>query len=127
MNKAMLIGWIVEQPEIKISEDGKLECSVDIAINRPGNIPDVITLTASRENAEAIADFKQGERIGITGNIKTKIRTDKFDKPYKVTEVEVERVDLGKKQESPFDNIFLPETVRYSIDERDRRNNERSI
>lgn len=117
MNKAMLIGWLIQQPEIKVNAEGTLQCSVDIAVERIGNVPDNITLIASGKLAEEIADFNKGEQIGVTGSIKTRLEEKKFTRPVKMTEVLVEMIHLGKKQECPLDDDFLPSILTHSVDE----------
>lgn len=117
MNKTMLIGWLSKQPEIRVDTEGKLKCNVDIAVEREGNVPDVITLIASGKTAEMMAEFNRGEQIGITGSIKTRLEEKKFSRPVKMTEVLVEMIHLGKKQECPLDDDFLPSILTHSAEE----------
>lgn len=117
MNKTMLIGWLSKQPEIRVDTEGKLKCNVDIAVEREGNVPDVITLIASGNTAEMMAEFNRGEQIGITGSIKTRLEEKKFSRPVKMTEVLVEMIHLGKKQECPLDDDFLPSILTHSVEE----------
>lgn len=117
MNKTMLIGWLSNQPEIKVDTEGKLRCNVDVAVEREGNVPDVITLIAYGKMAETIAEFNRGEQIGITGSIKTRLENSKSVGRIKVTEVFVESVDLSKKQENPLNDVFLPSILTYRLEE----------
>lgn len=113
MNKVNIIGWVAQQPEIHVDTKGTLQCSVMVAINRVGNVPDVVTLVASGRNAESLSDFGRGEQIGITGSIKTRLDDTKSKEPEIITEVLVESVDLGKKQENPLNDEFLPGVLSF--------------
>lgn len=114
MNKVLLIGWLAEQPKTEIDTNGAFRCTVNIAVNRSGNVPDVVTLVAFGKNAERVADFNRGDQIGITGSIKTHVHKVQVEKCVIETEVLVESVDLSRKQKSPLDDEFLPEILSCS-------------
>ena len=113
MNKVNIIGWVAQQPEIHVDMSGTLQCSAMVAINRRGNVPDVVPIIASGRNAEAVADFNRGEQIGVTGSIKTKIHKTQIEKCEIETAVLVESVDLSKKQSNQLNDEFLPEILNF--------------
>lgn len=112
MNKVSLIGWVSQQPEIHVDTSGTLQCSTMVALERSGNVPDVVTIIASGKNAERLADFSRGDQIGITGSLKTAIHKVQIEKYVIDTSVMVESIDLSKKQHSPLDDEFLPEILK---------------
>lgn len=114
MNKVNIIGWVAQQPEICVDTNGTLQCSVMVAINRVGNVPDVVTLVASGRNAETLADFNIGEQIGVTGSLKTAIHKVQIEKYVIDTSVMVESVDLSSKESNPLNDEFLPEILKFA-------------
>ena len=100
MNKAILVGRLTRDPELRTTGNGVSVCSFSIAINRrfrnaEGNYDaDFINCVAWRQQAELIAKyFAKGRMIGIVGSIQTRNYDRDGQKVY-VTEVVVEEVDF---------------------------------
>ena len=79
MNKAILVGRLTRDPELRTTGNGVSVCSFSIAINRrfrnaEGNYDaDFINCVAWRQQAELIAKyFAKGRMIGIVGSIQTR-------------------------------------------------------
>ena len=95
MNKAILVGRLTKDPELKMTENTKREvCQFTIAVNRP----------YTDENGERKADFlncvvwdklaenlskyqKKGNQVAVEGRIQTRNYEDKDGKKVYVTEI----------------------------------------
>lgn len=99
MNKAILVGRLTRDPELKTTANGTNVCSFSIAVNRryknaEGNYDaDFINCTAWRQTAEFVSKyFTKGRMIGVVGSIQTRNYDDKDGKKVYVTEVAADEV-----------------------------------
>lgn len=99
MNKAILVGRLTRDPELKSTANGTNVCSFSVAVNRryknaEGNYDaDFINCTAWRQTAEFVSKyFTKGRMIGVIGNIQTRNYDDKDGKKVYVTEVAADEV-----------------------------------
>lgn len=99
MNKAILVGRLTRDPELKSTANGTNVCSFSIAVNRryknaEGNYDaDFINCTAWRQTAEFVSKyFTKGRMIGVVGSIQTRNYDDKDGKKVYVTEVAADEV-----------------------------------
>ena len=99
MNKAILVGRLTRDPELKSTANGTNVCSFSVAVNRryknaEGNYDaDFINCTAWRQTAEFVSKyFTKGRMIGVVGSIQTRNYDDKDGKKVYVTEVAVDEV-----------------------------------
>lgn len=93
-NKAILIGRLTADPELKQTPNGISVCSFRIACNRPYSsksgerTADFINIVAWRAQAEFVARyFKKGNAIGVEGSIQTRDYNDKNGEKRYVTEI----------------------------------------
>ncbi len=100
MNKAILVGRLTRDPELRTTGSGVSVCSFTIAINRrfknaEGNYDaDFINCVAWRQQAELISKyFTKGRMIGVSGSIQTR-NYDRDGQRVYVTEVVVDEVDF---------------------------------
>lgn len=110
MNKAILVGRLTRDPELKTTGSGVSVCSFTIAINRrfknaEGNYDaDFINCVAWRQQAEFISKFfSKGRMVGVIGSIQTR-NYDKDGQRVYVTEVvadEIHFVDSKSSSASP--------------------------
>lgn len=84
LNKAILVGRLTADPELKQTPNGVSVCTFSIAISRPYSgkggekQTDFINIVAWRNTAEFVARyFCKGNAIGIDGSIQTRSYTDK--------------------------------------------------
>ena len=109
MNKAVLIGRITKEPEIKYTQSGTAVVSFTLAVDRDfkdeqGNyITDFINCVAWRNQAEFIANYiKKGYLIAISGAIQTRSWQTQNGENRSVTEVIVYSVkNLTPKENTP--------------------------
>lgn len=99
MNKAILIGRLTKDPELKTTANGVSVCTFSIAINRrfknsDGNYDaDFINCVAWRQQAEFLAKhFSKGRMVGVAGSIQTRNFDNKDGQKVYVTEVAVDEV-----------------------------------
>ncbi len=107
-NKAILIGRLVADPELKTTPNGVNVTAFRIAVDRPykqGNERkvDFISIVAWRSQAEFVCRyFGKGKLIGIEGAIQTRDYTDKDGNKRYITEVVADRVFfVGGQEEKP--------------------------
>lgn len=93
MNKAILIGRLTKDPELKTTPSGVSVCTFTLAVNRRfknsegGYDADFINCVAWRQTAEFISKyFSKGNMLGICGSIQTRIY-EKDNRKIYITEV----------------------------------------
>ena len=94
LNKVVLAGRVVENPELRTTQTGLPVTQFRLAVNKrgakDGQQPqaDFITVVAWRQTAEFITKFfKKGNAICVTGSIQTRSYTDKENQKRTATEV----------------------------------------
>ena len=110
MNKAILVGRLTKDPELKTTGSGVSVCSFTLAINRRfknaegGYDADFINCVAWRQQAEFISKyFSKGRMVGICGSIQTRTYDREDGQRVYVTEVvadEVSFVDSKSQSDS---------------------------
>ncbi len=100
MNKAILVGRLTKDPELKTTSSGVNVCSFTIAVNRrfrnaEGNYDaDFINCVAWRQQAEFLSKFfTKGRMVGIVGSIQTRNYERDGQRIY-VTEVVVDEISF---------------------------------
>lgn len=111
MNKAILIGRLTAEPELKKTQSGNSVVSFQIAVDRRfkgqdgQRQADFITIQAWRQTAEFIAQyFHKGDPIGIEGPIQTRSYEDKHGNKRTAVEVVADQAFFlpgAKKKEPP--------------------------
>ena len=110
-NKAILIGRLTAEPELKYTQSGTAVVSFRLAVDRPykdqsGQRPaDFIGVQAWRQTAELVCrHFHKGDPILVEGAIQTRSYEDRQGQNRTVTEVVADRIWFlpGKpKREEP--------------------------
>lgn len=96
LNKVILCGRLVADPELKMTPSNIPVCSFRLAVNRKYSkegepSADFINCVAWRQRAEFISRyFYKGSSICIEGSIQTRKYTDQSNKPHYATEIIVE-------------------------------------
>lgn len=116
MNKAMLIGRLAADPELRQTGDGTNVTDFTIAVTRPysGKESEVqtdwIDIVAWRHTAEFICKyFQKGSPIVVEGSIQTRVWEDKEGKKRKTVEVLAENVEFTPRTKESSEGE-LPET-----------------
>ena len=110
MNKAILVGRLTKDPELKTTGSGVNVCSFTIAVNRrfrnaEGNYDaDFINCVAWRQQAEFLSRFfAKGRMVGVVGSIQTRNYDREDGQRVYVTEVvadEISFVDSKSQSDS---------------------------
>lgn len=94
MNKAIIIGNLTRDPDLKSTQSGIPVASFTVAVNRRfknangEQETDYINIVAWRQLAELCGKYlKKGNKVGITGSIQTRKYTDKNGVERTATEI----------------------------------------
>lgn len=111
MNKAVLIGRLTKDPEMRYTQSGKGVASFTLAINRPfkdengDKATDFIPIVAWGKTAELCAKYlTKGRQTAITGRIQTRSYTANDGSKRYVTEVIAEEVEFIGNRETTSQN-----------------------
>lgn len=101
MNKVILVGRLVRDPEVKTTQSQTSVCSFTIAVDRRyknhdgERQADFISCVAWRQAAEFLGKYiRKGSRIGIVGNLQSRSYDDATGRTVYVTEVNVEEIEF---------------------------------
>lgn len=101
INKAILIGRLVRDPELRYSPQGTAICNFTIAVNRSftnqqgEREADFINCVCFKKVAENLANYqKKGNLIGIDGRIQTRSYDGQDGKRVYITEIVAEQVQF---------------------------------
>jgi single-strand DNA-binding protein len=105
INKAMLVGRVGRDPEVKYFESGKCNATLSLAVNRGGKDlpPDWVNLVAWEKTAEVFAKcVHKGDLIEVEANLKFETWADRqTGEPRSKAVFQVERLGLlGKARGS---------------------------
>ena len=94
MNKAILIGRLTKDPELRTTPTGRNVCQFSVAVNRTytntngEREADFINCVVWDKQAENLAKYqKKGNQIAVEGRIQTRNYDDKDGKKVYVTEI----------------------------------------
>lgn len=111
MNKAILIGRLTKDPELKTTASGISVCSFTLAVNRrfknaDGNYDaDFISCVAWRQQADFLTKyFAKGRMVGLVGSIQTRTYEDKEGKKVYITEVTADEIHFVDSKASSGDS-----------------------
>ena len=123
LNKVILAGRLVADPEMKQTQSGLSVASFRIAVNRrytQGQNPeaDFFSITAWRKTAEFVGKyFHKGMAIFVAGSIQNRDWTDAEGKKHYATDIVADEVNFvegkGADQQpaapaTPYDNVQKP-------------------
>jgi single-strand DNA-binding protein len=109
LNKVILAGRVVAEPELKQTPSGTSVCSIRIAVNRrfqsrdsqQQNEADFFNVTAWQNNAEFIAKyFHKGSAICVCGRIQNRTYTDQSGQKRTWTDIVAEEVSFVESRNS---------------------------
>ena len=106
MNKAILLGRLTKDPEIKYTQSGKAVASFTLAIDRRRGAngekqADFISCVAWEKTAETIGNYcSRGQQIAVEGRIQSRSYDAQDGSKRYVTEVVVQSMEFcGKKSD----------------------------
>ena len=104
LNRAILMGRLVADPELRQTPNGISVCSFTIAIDRNyakdrERQADFIDIVAWRQSAEFVSRyFAKGKMIIVEGSIQTRLYKDKNGNTRKAVEVVADNVQFGESK-----------------------------
>ena len=104
LNRAILMGRLVADPELRQTPNGISVCSFTIAIDRNyakdrERQADFIDIVAWRQSAEFVSRyFAKGKMIIVEGSIQTRLYEDKNGNKRKAVEVVADNVQFGESK-----------------------------
>jgi single-strand DNA-binding protein len=109
LNKTILIGRLVKDPEIRSLADGKILATFTLAVNRKyeKNVADFLPIIAFSKTAEFSEKWlKKGMQVVVIGRIQVRKWETKEGENRYSTEIIAEELEFaeGKKQEDKQDN-----------------------
>ena len=108
MNKVILVGRLVKDPEVKTTQSQIAFCGFTIAVDRKFKTAsgerqaDFISCVVWRQQAEFLGKyFQKGSRVAVVGNLQSRTFDDANGKKVYVTEVVVDEIEFvdGKKSD----------------------------
>ncbi len=105
-NKAILVGRLTNDPELRTTGNGVSVCTFTVAVDRPYSKgekqADFITCVAWKERAEFVCRyFSKGKPILVEGSIQTRTYEDKHQNKRTAVEVVVDNVRFVGGKGSP--------------------------
>jgi len=105
MNKAILIGRLTRDPDMRTTPQQVAVATFTIAIDRKfknaggERQADFINIVAWRQSAEFVGKyFKKGSKIVVVGSIQTRTYDDKDGKKVYVTEVVADEIEFAESK-----------------------------
>lgn len=120
LNKAILMGRLCADPDLKQTPNGISVCSFSIAVDRSYSKDkerqtDFIDIVAWRQTAEFVSKyFSKGKMIIVEGSIQTRTYQDKNGNKRKAVEVVADNVQFGESKNSAQGNATSPQAAQTS-------------
>lgn len=107
INRVVLVGRLVKDPELRYTQNGIAVCNFTLAVNRPFSNQDgkkeadFINAIAWRKQAENVANYlKKGSQAGVDGRIQTRSFDNNEGRRVFMTEVVADSVQFLEPKSS---------------------------
>ncbi|NLU51735.1 MAG: single-stranded DNA-binding protein [Clostridiaceae bacterium] len=118
MNKVILLGRLVADPETRYTQSNIAMTRFKIAVNRPGKpqegqpTADFFNLTAWRSTAEFVAKyFKKGQQVLVEGYLRNNTWTDQQGNKRYSDDIHVEQVYFADSKRDSSNNVYAAPPV----------------
>ena len=109
INRAVIMGRLTAQPEVKKTQSGKSVCNITVACQRNKEEVDFIPVVFWDQPAEYLSAYaNKGDTIGVEGRISVRKYTDANGNNRTVTEIVADNVQLGGGKRGEFNTEDLP-------------------
>lgn len=101
LNKAILMGRLVKDPELRSTQNGTPVCSFTLAVDRRGKDDgtDFIDIVAWSKTAEFVSKyFVKGQLVAVAGRIQTRTWEDNNGNKRKAVEVVADEVHFAESK-----------------------------
>lgn len=106
MNRIILLGRLVKDPDVKVTTSGKTVCTFTLAVDRPFSgkdgkrEADFINIQTWNKTAELIGNYvSKGQRLLVEGRLQIRSYDGKDGQKHYVTEVIADRVEFIERKE----------------------------
>lgn len=110
MNKAILIGNLTKDPELKATSGGKSVATFSLAVRRPFKTDetDYLNIVVWGTQAENCSKYlKKGSRAAVCGSVQTRSYDDKNGNKRYLTEIIAEGVEFLTSKPNEAENGFI--------------------
>ena len=107
MNKIILIGNVVREPELQQTRGGKNLCRLTLAVTRPFNrdTTDFFDCTAWEQKAEVIAKYvRKGNKLGVIGRLEIN-ETEKDGVKMRHHNIIVDEIEFLTPKSEPSESV----------------------
>jgi single-strand DNA-binding protein len=120
MNKCILVGRLVQDPEVRYTQAGKAVASFTLAVNRPKHgdtqEADFIPIIAWEKLAEVIGNhLSKGNRVLVEGRLQIRSYETNDGQKRRIAEVIAQNIEFleskkpAENKDNPFGGEVLPE------------------
>lgn len=106
MNRIILLGRLVKDPDVKVTTSGKTVCTFTLAVYRPFSgkdgkrEADFINIQTWNKTAELIGNYvSKGQRLLVDGRLQIRSYDGKDGQKHYATEVIADRVEFIERKE----------------------------
>jgi len=106
MNRIILLGRLVKDPDVKVTTSGKTVCTFTLAVDRPFSgkdgkrEADFINIQTWNKTAELIGNYvSKGQRLLVDGRLQIRSYDGKDGRKHYATEVIADRVEFIERKE----------------------------
>ena len=108
MNRIILLGRLVKDPDVKVTTSGKTVCTFTLAVDRPFTAKngqreaDFINIQTWNKTAEIVGNnLSKGQRLLVEGRLQIRSYDGKDGQKHYATEVIADRVEFIERREKP--------------------------
>lgn len=105
MNRIILLGRLVKDPDVKVTTSGKTVCTFTLAVDRPFSgkdgkrEADFINIQTWNKTAELIGNYvSKGQRLLVDGRLQIRSYDGKDGQKHYATEVVADRVEFIERK-----------------------------
>lgn len=111
MNKAVLIGNLTKDPDLRQTTSGTAVCTFTVAVKRPHkkDETDFLPVVAWSKTAEVCGKYlAKGSKVAVSGSVQTRSYEAKDGSKRYVTEIVADEVEFlnTKKQENEYGEVI---------------------
>ncbi len=106
MNRIILMGRLVKDPDVKVTTSGKTVCTFTLAVDRPFSgkdgkrEADFINIQTWNKTAEIVGNnLSKGQRLLVEGRLQIRSYDGKDGQKHYATEVVADRVEFIERKE----------------------------
>ena len=106
MNRIILMGRLVKDPDVKVTTSGKTVCTFTLAVDRPfagkdgKREADFINIQTWNKTAETVGNYvSKGQRLLVEGRLQIRSYDGKDGQKHYATEVIADRVEFIERKE----------------------------